>query len=166
MVWYGAMMTWPTGHDGACLSLVYDTMSCQSCHPITSPLNNSTTTQQSTYFSSLNMPILNSRTFQSSSGLNTITRPSPKRSGGDYPSGQQVCWNKSGLLLMKTDLLQLRSTTWSSLTSPCLKNSRLLGWTITCGFKPSSTMKSWRDSEDKNQLILIRGFFGGSLEWG
>ena len=37
-----------------------------------------------------NMPMMNSRTFQSSSGLNTITRPSPRRSGGDYPSGQQV----------------------------------------------------------------------------
>ena len=47
-----------------------------------------------------NMPMLNSRTFQSASGVNTITRPVPKRSGGDYPSGQQVvvtnlvsfCW--------------------------------------------------------------------------
>ena len=37
-----------------------------------------------------NMPMLNSRTFQSASGVNTITRPVPKRSGGDYPSGQQV----------------------------------------------------------------------------
>ena len=65
-----------------------------------------------------NMPMMNSRTFQSSSGLNTITRPSPRRSGGDYPSGQQVCHNKSGLLLMKTDLYRLRSMTWSSQTSP------------------------------------------------
>ena len=64
------------------------------------------------------MPMMNSRTFQSSSGLNTITRPSPRRSGGDYPSGQQVCCNKSDLLLMKTDLSQLRSMTWSSRTSP------------------------------------------------
>ena len=37
-----------------------------------------------------NMPMLNSHTFQSASGVNTITRPVPKRSGGDYPSGQQV----------------------------------------------------------------------------
>ena len=37
-----------------------------------------------------NMPMLNSRTFQSASGVNTITRPVPKRSGGDYPSGQEV----------------------------------------------------------------------------
>ena len=36
------------------------------------------------------MPILNSHTFQSASGVNTITRPTPRRSGGDYPSGQQV----------------------------------------------------------------------------
>ena len=65
-----------------------------------------------------NMPMMNSHTFQSSSGLNTITRPSPRRSGGDYPSGQQVCRSKSGLLLMKTDLPRLRSMTWSSQTSP------------------------------------------------
>ena len=65
-----------------------------------------------------NMPMMNSRTFQSSSGLNTITRPSPRRSGGDYPSGQQVCQSKSGLLLMKTDLSRLRSMTWSLQTSP------------------------------------------------
>ena len=36
------------------------------------------------------MPMLNSRTFQSASGVNTITRLTPRRSGGDYPSGQQV----------------------------------------------------------------------------
>src|SRR6202000_2420701 len=63
-----------------------------------------------------NMPMMNSRTFQSSSGLNTITKPSPRRSGGDYLSGQQVCQNKFGLLLMKTNLLWLRSMTWSSQT--------------------------------------------------
>src|SRR6202000_463577 len=57
--------------------------------------------------SSSNMPMTNSHTFQSASGLNTITRPTPKRSGGDYPSGQQVCRNKFGLLLMKTDLYDL-----------------------------------------------------------
>ena len=37
-----------------------------------------------------NMPMTNSCTFQSANGLNTITRPPPKISGGDYPSGQQV----------------------------------------------------------------------------
>ena len=36
------------------------------------------------------MPMLNSCTLQSANGLNTITRPTPMRSGGDYPSGQQV----------------------------------------------------------------------------
>ena len=36
------------------------------------------------------MPMLNSWTFQSSSGLNTITRPTPRRSGGEYLLGQQV----------------------------------------------------------------------------
>src|ERR1700743_3766319 len=64
------------------------------------------------------LPMMNSHTFQSSSGLNTITRPSPRRSGGDYPSGQQVCRNKFGLLLMRTDLPRLRSMTWSSQTFP------------------------------------------------
>src|ERR1700743_2321583 len=65
-----------------------------------------------------NMPMTNSRTFQSASGLNTITRPSPRRSGGDYPSGQQVCRNKFGLFLMKTNLLRFRSMTWSLQTFP------------------------------------------------
>ena len=76
-----------------------------------------------------NMPMMNSRTFQSSSGLNTTTRPSPRRSGGDYPSGQQVCQNKSGLLLMKTDLFRLRSMTWSSQTSdlPLTQEFKTLG---------------------------------------
>ena len=37
-----------------------------------------------------NMPMINSHTFQSASGVNTITRMTPRRSGGDYPSGQQV----------------------------------------------------------------------------
>ena len=52
-----------------------------------------TTTQQlpnNCLLLSSNMPMLNSRTFQSASGVNTITRPTLKRSGGDYPSGQQV----------------------------------------------------------------------------
>ena len=52
-----------------------------------------TTTQQQNnnrLFLSSIMPMLNSRTFQSASGVNTITRPTPRRSGGDYLSGQQV----------------------------------------------------------------------------
>ena len=73
------------------------------------------------------MPMMNSRTFQSSSGLNTITRPSPRRSGDDYPSGQQVCRNKSGLLLTKTDLFWLRSMTWSSRISHWPRSSRPWG---------------------------------------
>ena len=36
------------------------------------------------------IPMLNSCTFQSASGVNTITRPTLRRSGGDYLSGQQV----------------------------------------------------------------------------
>ena len=113
-----------------------------------------------------NMPMMNSRTFQSSSGLNSITRPSPRRSGGDYLSGQQVCRNKSGLLLMKTDLYRLRSMTWSLPTSPWPRSSRLLVWTTTFGFRPSSTMRNLSDWGDKNRLILIKGSFGGLLGWG
>src|ERR1700743_2828441 len=51
------------------------------------------------------MPMTNTRPFQSASGQNTITRPTPKRSGGDYLSGQQVYHDKFGLRLMKTNLL-------------------------------------------------------------
>ena len=39
---------------------------------------------------SFTMPMLNSKTFRSANGLNTITRLTPRRSGGDYLSGQQV----------------------------------------------------------------------------
>ena len=107
-----------------------------------------------------NMPMINSRTFQSSSGLNTITRPSPKRSGGDYPSGQQVCRNKSGLLLMKTDLLRLRSMTWSLQTSPWPRSSRPWEWTTIFGCKPFLTMKNLKGSEDRSQPILTNDSCG------
>ena len=113
-----------------------------------------------------NMPMTNSRTFQSASGLNTITRPTPRRSGGDYPSGQQVCRNKFGLLLMKTNLFRLRSMIWSSQTFPWPRSSRLLEWMTICGCRPFLTTKNWSDWGDKNQPTLIKGSFGGSLEWG
>ena len=48
------------------------------------------------YFSYPNMPMLNSRTFQSASGVNTITRPVPKKSGGD-PCSQVQEMSCSGL---------------------------------------------------------------------
>ena len=68
-----------------------------SNHFFSQHLNNHPTNHLLFY---LNMPMLNSHTFQSASGVNTITRPVPKRSGGDYLSGQQViitnlvsfCW--------------------------------------------------------------------------
>ena len=104
-----------------------------------------TTTQQlpnNCLLLSSNMPMLNSCTFQSASGLNTITRPPPKRSGGDYPSGQQVIVTNLVSFWLKTDLFWPRSMIWSLLTSLWLRSSRLLGWTITCGFKPSSITKS------------------------
>ena len=128
-----------------------------------------TTTQQlpnkpSTSLS--NMPMTNSRTFQSVSGLNTITRFPPKRSGGDYPSGQQVVIANLVSFWLKTDLFRPRFMTWSLLTSLWPRSSRLLEWTTTSGFKPFSTTKSWRGSRGKNRLTLIRGSFGGSLGWG
>ena len=112
------------------------------------------------------MPMMNNRTFQSSSGLNTITRPSPRRSGGDYLSGQQVCWNKSGLLLMKTDLSRLRSMTWSLQTSLWPRSSRPWGWTTTFGCKPFSIMKNSKGSEDRSQPILTNDSCGESSGWG
>ena len=60
--------------------------------PVIQSLSYPTTKQLPNYCSYLfsRMPMLNSQTFQSSNGLNTITRPTSRRSGGDYPSGQQV----------------------------------------------------------------------------
>ena len=62
------------------------------------------------------MPMLNSRTFQSASGVNTITRPVPKRSGGDYLSGQQVVVANLVSFWLKTNLLDLDS--WYGLHRP------------------------------------------------
>ena len=69
-------------------SIRHDVVSVLSSNHFFSQQLNSHTTNRPLLYS--NMPMINSRTFQSSSGLNTITRPTPKRSGGDYPSGQQV----------------------------------------------------------------------------
>ena len=64
------------------------------------------------------MPMINSHTFQSANGLNTITRPTPKRSRGDYPSGQQVVVTNLSSFWLKTNLLQFRSMIWSLQTFP------------------------------------------------
>ena len=113
-----------------------------------------------------NMLMINSCTFHSSNGLNTITRPPPKRSGGDYLSGQQVVITNLSSFWLKTNLLWFRSMIWSSQTFPWPRSSGLLEWTTTCGFRPSSTMKSWSDSGDSNQTILIKGSCGGLSGWG
>ena len=63
-----------------------------------------------------NMPMINSCTFQSASGVNTITRPVPKGSGGDYPSGQQVVITNLVSFWWKTDLFDLDS--WYGLHRP------------------------------------------------
>src|SRR6202000_509106 len=118
------------------------------------------------FTSSPNMPMTNSHTFQSASGLNTIASPTPKRSGGDYPSGQQVCHNKFGLLLMKTNLLRLRSMIWSSQTFPYPRSSRPWEWVIIFGCKPSLTMKNLRGSGDRSQPTLTNDSCGESSGWG
>ena len=62
------------------------------------------------------MPMLNSHTFQSASGVNTITRPVPKRSGGDYPSGQQVV--VTNLVLIDWRLICHNLDPWYGLHRP------------------------------------------------
>ena len=83
-------MTQPTGHNGALsyFGIRHDVVSVLSSNHFSSQqLNNYPT---NCLLLCPNMPMINSHTFQSSNGVNTITRPTPKRSGGDYPSGQQV----------------------------------------------------------------------------
>ena len=104
-----------------------------------------------------NMPMINSRTFQSASSMNTITRPSPRRSGGDYPSGQQVVVTNLVFFWLKTNLFRPRFMIWSSMTSPWPRSSRLLGWTTTSGCKLFSTMKSWRGSVT-NTIAYLKNF--------
>ena len=166
MVGYGAMMTWPTWSQWI---LSYFSIRCDvvsvflSNHFFSQQLNNHPTNR---LLLSPNMPMLNSHTFQSASGVNTITRPVPKRSGGDYPSGQQVVITNLVSFWWKTDLFQSRSMIWSLPTFLWPKSSRLLEWTTTSGFKPFSTMKSWRGSGGKNWLIHTNDSYGESSEWG
>ena len=56
--------------------------------------------------------------------------------------------------------------TWCSQISPFPRSSRPWEWTTTSGCKPSSTMKSWRGSGDRNQVILINDSCGESSGWG
>ena len=126
------------------------------------------TTQQPSnkpFTSLLNMPMINSRTFQSSSGLNTITRPTPKRSGGNYPLGQQVVVTNLVSFWWKTDLLWLRYMTWFSLIFLWLRSSRLLRWTTISGCRPSSTTRSWRGLGEWSQPIPTNDSCGESLGW-
>ena len=132
ITWHNDGVIWPDDDmtNGSWWSLSYfgirrDIMSVLSSNHFSSQQLTNYPTNRLLPFPS--MPMINSRTFQSSSGLNTITRPSPRRSGGDYPSGQQVCWNKFGLLLMKTDLFRPRSMIWSSQTFPWPRSLRPWG---------------------------------------
>ena len=65
---------------------------------------------------SITMPMLNSRTFQSASGVNTITRLVPKRSGGNYLSGQQVV--VANLVLIDWRLICHNLDSWYGLHRP------------------------------------------------
>ena len=112
------------------------------------------------------MPMLKSHTFQSASGVNTITRPTLRRSGGDYLSGQQVVVTNLSSVDWRLICYNFRSMTWCSQTFSYPRSLRPWEWTITCGFKPSSTMKSWRDLGDRNQAILINDSCGESSGWG
>ena len=87
VLWSDGDMTNWSQWSLSCLGIRCDVVSVLSSNHF--PFNNPTSIQQLLYFYPI-MPMLNSHTFQSESGVNTITRPSPRRSGGDYPSGQQV----------------------------------------------------------------------------
>ena len=88
MIWCNDDMTNQSRWSLSYFGIRRDVMSVLSSNHFSSQqLNNHPTNRLLLY---PNMPMLNSCTFQSASGVNTITRPVPKRSGGDYPSGQQV----------------------------------------------------------------------------
>ena len=86
----------------------------------------------------------NSHTFQSASGLNTITRPTPKRSGGNYPPEQQVVITNLVSFWWKTDLLRFRSMIWSSQTFPFPRSSKPWEWQLPLGVSP---LQPWRVGE-------------------
>ena len=164
MIWHNDDMTnwsrWSLSYFG----IRRDVMSVLSSNHFSSQQLNNHPTNHLLLFP--NMPMLNSCTFQSASGVNTITRLVPKRSGGDYPSGQQVIIANLVSFWLKTNLLQFRSMIWSSQTSPYPRSSRPLEWTTIFGCRPSSTTKSWRGSGVRNQLIHTNDSCGESLEWG
>ena len=112
------------------------------------------------------MPMLNSRTFQSASGVNTITRPTPRRSGGDYPFGQQVVVTNLSSVDWRLICYDFRSMTWCSQTFLYPRSSRPWEWTTTSGCKPLLTMKNLKGSGDRSQAILTNDSYGESSEWG
>ena len=166
--WWCDMAQW--WHDQLVtmeLVLLWYKMSCHVGPVIQSlssqQLNNYPTNRPLLYST---MPMMNSHTFQSASGVNTTTRPTPRRSGGDYPSGQQVVITNLSSFWLKTNLLQFRSMIWSSQTFPYPKSSRPWEWTTTSGCKPSSIMKNLRGSGGWSQPILTNDSCGESSGWG
>ena len=91
-----------------------------------------------------NMPMTNSYTFQSASGLNTITRPAPKRSAGDYLSGQQVI--VANLVLIDWRLICHNLDPWYGLHGPPFVPGVQDSWN---GWLPlgASPLQSWRVGE-------------------
>ena len=133
-----------------------------------------TTTQQPHYncpLLLLNMPMLNSRTFQSSSGINTITRPTPKRSGGDYPSGQQVV--VTNLVLIDWRLICYDLDPWYGLHRPPFNPGVQEPWNgrLPLGLGP---LQPWRIGEASRtgakrspSIILVEDHQDGSYwSWG
>ena len=133
-----------------------------------------TTTQQPSNnrrFLYSTMPMLNSHTFQSASGVNTITRLTPRRSGGDYPSGQQVV--VANLVLIDWRLICHDLDPWYGLHRPSpfpgvqdLGNER-----IPLGASP---LQPWRVGEAPrtrtnwpSPTILVENHQdGGDWSWG
>ena len=85
--------------------------------------------------------MLNSHTFQSASGVNTITKPVPKRSRGDYLSGQQVVITNLVLFWWRLDL-----DPWYGLHGPPSISGVQDSWN---GWLPlgSSPFQPWRVGE-------------------
>ena len=163
VVWCNDDMTNESRWSLSYFGIRHDVVSVLSSNHFSQQLNNHPTNRLLLH---PNMPMINSRTFQSSSGQNTISRPTPKRSGGDYLSGQQVVITNLVSFWWRLICYDFRSMIWSSQTFPFSRNSRPWEWTIIFGCRPFSTTRNWSDWGDKNQTILIRGSFGGSLEWG
>ena len=135
-------------------------------HPTTKhPPNNCS------YLSSI-MLMLNSWTFQSANGLNTITRLTPRRSGGDYPSGQQVAMYQ---IFLQFDWRLIRHSLdpWHGLHRPPFNPGvqDLGDGRLSVGASP---LQSWRIGEaqgtganwSSSKVLVEDHQDGGNQSWG